>query len=130
MCSAAPVDRARLESRLDHGHARAHNRGDIEAHLDVASGSKLGEPYRCQSTKAPLLPPVDSTFRTTELTGRSRLDFAEYDHVFVNDTGSTHDKVDLAGLAAPVASDQRIAVLCVPAQRFVFAEPTTRLRGQ
>ena len=124
MHSATPLDGARLESRLDHSYARADNGSDIEPHLELPCGSELCEPYRRQSTKASLLLPTDGTFGTTELVARSRLDFAEHES-----RRSANDEVDLAGLAAPIASDQRVTVLRVPAQRFVFTEATTRLRG-
>ncbi len=96
-CTTA-VGRARLERRLDHGHACTNNGGDIESHVEVPSRPELGEPNRRQPPKASLLLPTDCTFGTTELVARSRLDLAEHEGaVFVKGTGSAENQVDLTG---------------------------------
>ena len=119
------VDGARLESRLDHCDARADHGGNVEAHLEVPLRSKLGKPHRSKSTDASLLLPIDRTFGATELAGRPRLHLAEHE-----EGRSRQDEVDLTAWATPIATDQRVAVLCVPPQRLIFTESAARLRGE
>lgn len=98
---------------------------NIEANLDVTGGSELGKPNRGESSNASLLLPTNRALRATELRAGTSLDFAKHD-----DVGSPQNQIDFARLAAPIASDEGIATLQVPAQRFVLAEATARLRGK